>query len=72
MAHTTGCDRCKKAIEEGKPIITLQVEDVFVKMSFPDGIDLCETCAAAFVDWMNNTKPLGPVERVAKRAEGTF
>lgn len=69
------CARCKEEIKRGGAVITMTVEDAFVKtyLSSKDGkIELCELCATAFVDWMKNSKSskLGPVERIARREGG--
>ena len=74
MAHTTTfkCDHCGEEIKED--MVVLHCVSNLVKDRFPDGIDLCNTCILEFLDWISCSGAakeikMGPVERIARRAE---
>ena len=55
------CDRCKSTITGNRSVLTATRGELAVEVledtPLTDGLDLCHSCAAAFLDWLRGGTP---------------
>ena len=73
---THHCDRCRATIIGNRSVLTATRGELAVEMLegtvLADGCDLCERCAAGFLNWMRGANPhqadhSGPGGAIGKR-----
>ncbi|MGO8902132.1 MAG: hypothetical protein ACLQU5_27860 [Isosphaeraceae bacterium] len=58
---THHCDRCKSTITGNRSVLTATRGELTVEVldetRLADGLDLCQSCAAQFLDWLRSGNP---------------